>query len=103
MRNRSKVGLIAVALLVGTAGAAAATTQYPTEGGTWEYGNGVTSAWSYYTVDYCHGSSITRNGTTVSRSADTRAGQPSNAYTNHAPWTTGFHFYYRAGCLHGSV
>jgi len=98
MRKKTSAALLTAALMLGSAGAAYATTQYPVEGGTWEYGNGVTSAWSYYTVDRCHGSSITHAGDTVSRSVDTAAGQRSNAYTNHAPWTTGYHFYYRV-CL----
>lgn len=96
MRKKARAALLAAALVMGSAGAAFATTQYPAEGGTWEYGNGVTSAWSYYTVDRCHGSSITRtDGTLVVRSIDTAAGKTSNAYTNHAPWTTGYRFYYR--------
>jgi hypothetical protein len=95
VRKKMIVGLVAAALTLVPTGVALANTQYPVEGGKWEYDNGFTSAWSYYTVDRCHGSSITRNGTVVSRSVDTIAGQKSDAYTNHAPWTSGYHFYYR--------
>lgn len=96
MRKKTRAALLTAALILGSAGAAFATTQYPAEGGTWEYGNGVTSAWSYYTVDLCHGSSIKNaDGILVARSVDTAAGKRSNAYINHAPFASGFHFYYR--------
>ena len=101
MRKRSLVGLVSVALVAGAATAAAATTAYPSAGGIWEYGNGVTSVWSYYTANGCHGSSITRNGLSVDRSIDTASGKRSNAYANHAPWTGGYSFHYRSDCFNG--
>lgn len=95
MRRKVLAGITTIALTLGAATGAFAATRYPAEGGTWEYGNGWTSAWSYYTADRCHGSSIYRNGAKVSRSIDTAPGETSDAYTNHAPWTDGYHFYYR--------
>ena len=53
-------------------------TQYPNEGGTWEYGFWDVKVRSYYTVDRCHGSTVNLNGN-VSRSAETRAGKKSIA------------------------
>ena len=49
-------------------------TQYPAEGGTWEYGFWDAKVRSYYTVDRCHGSTVVLNGNTV-RSVDTAAGE----------------------------
>ena len=53
-------------------------TQYPHEGGTWEYGFWNAKVRSYYTVDRCHGSTVELNGN-QSRSIDTRAGERSIA------------------------
>ena len=53
-------------------------TQYPAEGGTWEYGFLDAKVRSYYTVDRCHGSTVVLNGNTV-RSVDTAAGETSIA------------------------
>ncbi len=36
-------------------------TQYPNEGGTWEYGFWDVKVRSYYTVDRCHGSTVILN------------------------------------------
>ena len=36
-------------------------TQYPHEGGTWEYGFWDVKVRSYYTVDRCHGSTVILN------------------------------------------
>ncbi|AWE41647.1 hypothetical protein EKN07_06795 [Actinobaculum sp. 352] len=51
-------------------------------------------AYSYYTVNRCHGSSITRNGVVEARSVNTAAGKKSIAEKRKAPWTT-FRFHYR--------
>lgn len=53
-------------------------TQYPAEGGTWEYGFWDAKVRSYYTVNRCHGSTVVLNGNTV-RSVDTAAGEKSIA------------------------
>ncbi len=83
------------ALLVAAPGVAFATTQYPSQGGTWEYGNGQITAYSYYTVNKTHGSSIYRDGKAQSVSAKTVAGQKSIAEKKHAPWTGGFSYFYK--------
>lgn len=53
-------------------------TQYPVEGGTWEYGFWNSAIRSHYTVDQCHGSTVVLNGSDM-RSADTAAGAMSVA------------------------
>ncbi len=72
-----------------------AITQYPSEGGTWEYGNGVALAYSYYTVNKDHGSSIFKDGVAVSISARTAPNKKSIAQKWHAPWDRGYSFYYK--------
>ncbi len=70
-------------------------TQYPNEGGTWQYGFWNAKVRSYYTVDRCHGSTVELNGN-QSRSVDTVAGKTSIAelfavqYPNHVD-----RYYYR--------
>lgn len=54
------------------------TKQYPSAGGTWEYGFWNVKVRSYYTVNKCHGSSVKLNGSLV-RSADTASGKKSIA------------------------
>lgn len=108
--SRATVVVSAVAFLVlGLAGPATAmqsamvptwlhagsTTQYPSAGGTWQYGFWNAYVRSYYTVNRCHGSSVTYNGSTV-RSIDTAAGYPSDA-TKFALnyWNATDAYYYR--------
>lgn len=52
--------------------------QYPSEGGTWEYGFWNAKVRSYYTVDSCHGSTVKLNNK-ESRSVDTASGKKSIA------------------------
>lgn len=52
--------------------------QYPSEGGTWEYGFWNAKVRSYYTVNKCHGSTVELDGN-KSRSVDTAAGKKSIA------------------------
>ena len=52
--------------------------QYPSAGGTWEYGFWNAKVRSYYTVNRCHGSTVEYNGN-QSKSANTAAGQKSIA------------------------
>lgn len=53
-------------------------TQYPSEGGVWEYGFWDVKYRSYYTVDRCHGSTVI-SGDRTSRSIDTASGETSIA------------------------
>ena len=52
--------------------------QYPSEGGTWEYGFWNAKVRSYYTVNKCHGSTVKLNDK-QSRSIDTASGKKSIA------------------------
>ncbi|WP_433274559.1 lactococcin 972 family bacteriocin [Actinosynnema sp. CS-041913] len=88
-----KTALTAVALAAAVMGAAATpasawvsvgkNTQYPSSGGTWEYGFWDVKLRSYYNVGVCHGSTVIRyidgSETSRSRSVDTAGGQTSIA------------------------
>lgn len=52
--------------------------QYPSEGGTWEYGFWDIKVRSYYTVNRSHGSTV-KMGDRTSRSIDTASGRTSMA------------------------
>ncbi|MEY2848551.1 MAG: hypothetical protein RI885_1216 [Actinomycetota bacterium] len=58
-------------------------TQYPTQGGTWQYGFSNSALRSYYTVSACHGTTVQKldGGSIVStaRSVDTASGKKSIA------------------------
>lgn len=71
-------------------------TQYPAEGGTWEYGFWNAKVRSYYTVDCKHGSTVKLGENKVSRSIDTAANTKSIAelYTIQTP-NGDDHYYYR--------
>jgi len=72
-------------------------TQYPNEGGTWEYGFWNAKVRSYYTVDRCHGSTVILNGK-QSRSIDTRAGERSIAELWAVQYPTHVDQYYYRVC-----
>ncbi|MGG1215775.1 lactococcin 972 family bacteriocin [Micromonospora provocatoris] len=72
-------------------------TQYPNEGGTWEYGFWNAKVRSYYTVDRCHGSTVELNGNR-SRSADTAPGQRSIAELWAVQYPTHVDRYYYRVC-----
>lgn len=78
----SAVAMLALALMgPGSAGAwlhVGSTTQHPSSGGTWTYGFWDAKVRSYYTVNRCHGSSVSYNGSLV-RSANTASGYTSIA------------------------
>ena len=77
----SAVAMLALALSPFSAGAwlhVGSTTQHPSSGGTWTYGFWDAKVRSYYTVNRCHGSSVSYNGSLV-RSANTAAGYKSIA------------------------
>lgn len=95
MKRVLAASLATGALVVGSTGALAAVA-YPVQGGYWEYGNQAAYAYSYYFHgDRCHGSSLKREGSWVSRSPNTAAGSTSKATSWHAPWTGGYEYYYR--------
>lgn len=58
--------------------AAGVHTQYPSSGGKWQYGFWNAKVRSYYTVNRCHGSSVSLNGNLV-RSVNTAPGYTSVA------------------------
>lgn len=69
-------------------------TQYPAEGGTWEYGFWNAKVRSYYTVNRCHGSTVKLNDK-VSRSIDTASGKTSIADIWTAQHNGDDRYYYR--------
>ena len=76
------------------AGSASAATQYPVQGGTWNYGYNGSGVYSdYFNGSICHGSSVyTDWGASVS--IDTIAGKWANAWHTGNIWTNNS-FYYR--------
>lgn len=69
--------------------------QYPSQGGTWEYGFWNVKYRSYYTVKRCHGSTVI-SGDRKSRSVDTASGRTSIAelWAINNPGADP-HYYYR--------
>ena len=91
--------LASAALVFGVAGSASATTEYPPEGGTWEYGviepaSTVFVYSHYYHPTTLHRSSVRTTSGTLYRSPDKAGGQWANVdketgyYNNKA-------YYYR--------
>ncbi|MEV8515389.1 lactococcin 972 family bacteriocin [Dactylosporangium sp. NPDC051484] len=93
MKRTVKLALAGVALSAAVTGVVAEPaqawvsvgthTQYPSEGGTWQYGFWDVKVRSHYTVNRCHGSTVIRyidgSETSRSRSIDTASGQKSIA------------------------
>ncbi|MER5640300.1 lactococcin 972 family bacteriocin [Kitasatospora sp. NPDC002227] len=81
--SAAAVGVAAAPASASAWGNPGMTTQYPAEGGSWEYGFQNAALRSYYTVNKCHGSTVLKliNGKEVnrSRSADTASGHKSIA------------------------
>ena len=83
-----------VGMLGSTATAAYANTQYPNEGGTWNYGLAAgVRAYSDYMVGRCHGTTVI-NDWGNNRSIDTAANQWASSAMNATIWTNN-HYYYR--------
>lgn len=72
-------------------------TQYPAEGGTWQYGFGDVKVRSYYTVNLKHESTVVLNGEAV-HSADTAAGYKSIAEKWAVQWPSNDDRYYYRIC-----
>lgn len=86
--------LTAGALTLGTAGVALADTQFPPEGGQWDFGTGAGKVWSDYShPEVCHSSSV--NGDQYVQSGPTDPGIMSHAETGT---TTGADESYYATC-----
>jgi lactococcin 972 family bacteriocin len=88
----ASVALTGALLTVG-AGAANAWTQYPVQGGTWNYGYNGTGVYSdYYNAGLCHGSSVyTDWGASIS--VDTAPGKWANAWHTGNTWTHNSWYY----------
>ena len=71
--------------------------QYPSNGGTWEYGFWNVKVRSYYTVNRCHGSSVRLNGNLV-RSVDTAKNKKSIAEKTAVNTPGGDDQYYYRTC-----
>lgn len=92
--------LLSVGVSVAVPGTAAAflhpgiSTQYPSDGGKWEYGFSNAKVRSYYTANGCHGSTVIYNGATV-RSANTASGYRSMAdkYAINTPGADDAYYY----------
>ncbi len=99
MMNKSIVSTAASLLLVLGAGipAHAVVTVNPAEGGWWMYSPsnmGTRAESTYYHPTKCHGATLKRNGETVIRTIQTHADAVASAAKTHAPWTTGWQYYY---------
>jgi len=75
-------------------------TQYPSSGGTWQYGFHEAALRSYYTVNKCHGSTVqkTEDGRIVnsSRSVNTASGRKSIAEVSTINYASlGGNYFYR--------
>jgi lactococcin 972 family bacteriocin len=88
--------LATIALIGGlsaTATAAYANTQYPIEGGTWNYGLAAgVHAYSDYLVDKCHGTTVINDWGT-NRSINTAANQWANSALGATIWTHNKYYY----------
>jgi len=90
--------ILATVFLVGalcsTTAAANAATQYPVEGGTWNFGlSAGVHAYSDYLVGKCHGTTVINDWGT-NRSVETAANQWANASHEATAWTNN-HYYFR--------
>ncbi|MFG2330383.1 lactococcin 972 family bacteriocin [Streptomyces sp. NPDC048604] len=73
MKMIAKLGVATGALVMAAATPALATIEYPSAGGTWDYGTNSSIVWSdYYHGGRCHGS--TSVGSYTDRSPNTSAG-----------------------------
>lgn len=81
-----------VALGLGGAAAANAATQYPNEGGTWNYGLAVSRVYSDYLVNRCHGTTV-GNDWGDNRSIDVAADRWANSAIGGTPWTNNKYYY----------
>ncbi|WP_086823748.1 lactococcin 972 family bacteriocin [Allokutzneria sp. NRRL B-24872] len=107
-RRLGRAAVAGVAALTLTLGASApamawlhpgSTTQYPSEGGTWQYGFWNVKVRSYYYhASRCHGSTVEYNGGRQ-RSVDTAAGRTSSATKGavNQPWASD-RYWYRTSC-----
>ncbi|MGO4586217.1 lactococcin 972 family bacteriocin [Arthrobacter sp. 2RAF6] len=91
--KKALAGLALTGALSSVAGTAVAATQYPVEGGHWNYGfNGVGIYSDYFHGSRCHGSSVW-NDWGNNRSIDVSPGQWSNSWLGATPWTNNKYYY----------
>lgn len=85
--------LALIAVLGVSGGAAVAATQYPVQGGTWNYGLAAgVRAYSDYKVDKCHGTTV-RNDWGNSRSIDVAPNKWANSAIRATVWTNNEYFF----------
>lgn len=92
MERKTWGALATAALIVAPTSAALAATQYPSEGGTWTYGSAWMQAYSYYTVNKNHGSTVKVDDRT-SQSVCTSSGKKSIAELYDYPGSSKRYYY----------
>ena len=90
-KTLAAVGLVLA--LTGSGAAAYGATQYPNEGGTWNYGLAAgVHAYSDYYVGKCHGSTVINDWGT-SKSIDTAKNKWSQASLRATAFTSNKYYY----------
>lgn len=90
--KRTIAALALTGALSGVAGAAVADTQYPADGGQWNYGFTGVDIYSDYLAYRCHGSSV-MNDWGYNSSINVASGYWSNARLGATPWTHNSYYY----------
>ncbi|MDQ0029864.1 lactococcin 972 family bacteriocin [Arthrobacter bambusae] len=84
--KKTVAGIALTGALCSVAGTAVAGTQYPAEGGTWNYGYNIGIYSDYMHGSRCHGSSV-RNDWGYNSSINTAGGYWANAWHSGNIWT----------------
>lgn len=92
MKKALAAAALTGALCSAAGGAAIAATQYPAEGGQWNYGYNGADIYSDYQVSRNHGSSV-QNDWGYNSSICVASGYWSNASISATPWTHNSYYY----------